>query len=798
MSEFQRPPAEHVPDFRVGEWLAEPALNCVSSGERVQRMRPQLMDVLVCLARHHGRVVLKEELLAEVWPDRNITESGLVRCIAELRQLLGDDPRKPAYIETISKRGYRLIAAVEWRDDAQQATAPDGSVAARPAVPAAAESGGEVGAPAIDATPAPPESSWFRRRWLALPAVLVLSAVALLLSFLGRGAPAKTLTEQDWVVLAFENSTNDRVFDETLPMALAIQLEQSPFLRLLPNDRVRQTLELMQRPADSPITRSLGLELCERAGAAALIVSSVTPLGQHYVIGLEAVACANRAVIGRQQVEVDRQDRVLSALGTAASQLRRDLGESRVSIAEYDVPITEATTPSLEALRVLRQGDAARNRGQSAEALRFYREAASLDPEFALAQLRFGAFALAQHYEQEGVAALEKAYALRERVTFPERLEIDLIYHSNLTGDQNKVTEALETMRRVYPRRLSGRRRLAAHYGNIGRFDEALPEALEGLALEPTSSAAYLAVARAQLALNRLDEVRTTVETALARGIGSESLHATLLLVAFLRGDAELLARERAWAQVNPEATPEFLEIEAEDAVWRGRLRDSLAHLDAYQAWSLQRGAEYRWIVLELRKARFEALCGFSDRARRRMGAQLATGKLGADLQVDALKVAVSAGDVARVEQLIAGLDRIGWPKGQEPFAGFVVSYRAALETGRGRPARALELLAPMVPYELGFNWGLIPLHERARAHLAAGDWQQARDAYQKMLDHPGVYSGQKLLPLAQLGVARSLAAGGLAAESRAAYEQFLTLWKDADADLPLLADARRELARLR
>ena len=151
-----------------------------------------------------------------------------------------------------------------------------------------------------------------------------------------------------------------------------------------------------------------------------------------------------------------------------------------------------------------------------------------------------------------------------------------------------------------------------------------------------------------------------------------------------------------------------------------------------------------------------------------------------------------------RIEQLIAGLDQIGWPKAEEPFAGFVVSYRAALEIERGRPARALELLRPMMPFELGFNWGLIPLHERARAHLRPGSWQQARDAYQKMLDHPGIFSGQKLMPLAQLGVARALAAGGQVAESRAAYEQFLGLWKDADSDLPLLADARRELAQLR
>ena len=785
MSDLHRPPTTRTADFRVGEWLVEPVLNRLSSGQTILRMRPQLMDVLVCLARRQGRVVLKDELLAEVWPDRVITESGLVRCIAELRQLLGDQSKEPRYIETISKRGTRLLAPVEWVTDGDApAQAGDGETppAAEPAT--------------VSASSPPPHRTAGRWRWAAAAAVMVAGVAALAWALWpGRAA---ALTEKDVVVLAFENATGDKVFGDTLPLAFAIQLEQSPFLRILSPERTRETLGLMKRPVDTPIDRAVGLEVCERAGATALIVGSITSLGQRYVIGIEAAACATGEALSRQQIEVAGKQEVLGALGRAAAGIRRDLGESRASIAEYNVPITEATTPSLEALRALRQGEAARERGQTAEALRFYREAVQLDPDFALAYARLGAMALALHYEPEGVAAIERAFAIRDRVTFPERLDIDLVYHASFTGDQNKITDALETMRRVYPRRLSARRRLAHHYLGIGRFDEALSEAREAHALEPASAPTLSTLADAYLVTNRLGEARTTIEEAIARGMAGADAHATLLRVGFLIDDAALIAREREWAATATDAQPSFLEAEAEDAVWRGRLRDALMFLDRYQEFCRQREAAYRWAVLELRKARYEALCGFSARADARTAAQLATDKLGPELQVDALKVAVSAGSVALVERLLAGFDRTGWPKAEQPFAGFVLSYRAALETELGRPQQALDRLQPMIPFELGLDWGLIPLHERARAHLRAGQWEQARAAFQKMLDHSGVFSGQKLQPLAQLGLARALAAGGRAAEARAAYEKFLQLWAHADPDLPLLAEARRELASLR
>lgn len=792
MHEVQRPTAQPPADFRVGDWLAQPSLNRLTSGETTLHLRPQLMDVLVSFARHQGQVVSKDTLLAEVWSDRYVTESGIIRCVAEIRQLLGDDSHEPRYIETFSKRGYRLVATVEWLPTAP---GPNGVPANGPGVVPHVSGAAAAAEPAPDVARAdgqPRSRLW--RWWLV--ASLALALLAIVLVPVTRRTRAVPLTGRDMVVLAFENLTKDRVFDDTLPLALAVQLDQSPFLRLLPDERVRETLRLMTRPPDTPVTRAIGMEVCERAGATALVVASIAMLGEHYVIGLEAVACAGAGTLARQQVEVPSKDDVLKGIGQVAADLRSRLGESLTSVERFNVPPTEATTASLDALRAARLGDAARRSGRTAEALTLYRRAVSLDPEFAIAQARLGSAALAAHFENEGLEAILKAHALRDRVTLPERLEIDALYHTCITGDLDEVTRALETMRRTYPNSASGLRGLADHYRRLGRYDEALSEALAAQRIDPNGSGTLTVLAWAYLCLNRLAEAQATAESAVALGVDNEALHTVLLQVGFHRGDADLIARERAWATHHPEATPWFLESEAEESVWRGRLRESLEYLRRYEAWAMERGAEQRGVVLRLRMARYEALSGRVADAMARVDRELAANP-DPHLKIEALKVVVSAGEMTRTARLIGELDRAGWPRAAQPDAGFMTAYRAALETGRGHPDRALELLRPLGPFELGASWGFIPLYERGRAHLARGDHAAALEAFRKMLAHPAVSSGQKLLPLAQLGVGRALAAGGQVAESRQAYETFFALWKDADAGLPLLAQARREYARL-
>jgi tetratricopeptide (TPR) repeat protein len=331
----------------------------------------------------------------------------------------------------------------------------------------------------------------------------------------------------------------------------------------------------------------------------------------------------------------------------------------------------------------------------------------------------------------------------------------------------------------------------------VGRYDDALVEALEAYRLDPGGSTSHSVLAWIYLCLNRLADAQATVEAAIKLRVDNEQMHTVLLQIGFQRGDTALVARERAWAEQRSEATPWFLESEAEEAVWRGRLRDALAYLQQYEAWARERGAEQRGVVLRLRMARYEALCGKTAAALARVDRELAGG-LAPHLKIEALKVVVSAGDLTRIARIIAELDKAGWPGASQPDSGFMVAYRAALETGRRHPDRALQILRPFEPFELGSSWGFIPLYERAQAHLAAGDWQAARTAFAKMLAHPTVSSGQKLLPMAQIGMGRALAAGGQIAESRKAYDSFFALWKEADPDLPLLGHARREYEKLR
>ncbi|RPJ53998.1 MAG: hypothetical protein EHM24_32255, partial [Acidobacteria bacterium] len=494
------PDAPRLQPFTLGDWLVDPRACQISRGETTVKLRPQLVDVLLCLARRAGEIVLKEEILAQVWPGQYIAESGLSRCIAELRHVLQDDAQAPRFIETIPKRGYRLVASVAWPVPLQGETGWTPVAGGAPAPdPAPGEVPGEgaewaAGNRALHSSRHP--------RWAAVALVLLVGAAAAT-ALLIRARPETVLTERDPVLLAFENRTGDRVFDEVIPLAMSIQLEQSPHLALLSPGRIGEVLQMMRRPADTAMTRLVGLEACERAGARAVIVTSIASLGRQYAVGLEAVACGTGEVLARRQVTADGKEQVLAGLQRAAVEIRAAVGEPEASLARYNVPIVEATTASLEALRALRQGDMARDRGELEAALGFYRQAVALDPDFALGCSRLGAILIPVGTEAESASVLDKAYSLRERVTLPERLEIEASYHHYRTGDRAKKTAALELLVRSYPRRALYRHTLAHEHVWTGNYERALAEAREAQRLEPNSAMAAFVLSRAYLCLGR-------------------------------------------------------------------------------------------------------------------------------------------------------------------------------------------------------------------------------------------------------------------------------------------------------
>ena len=804
------PSASRLIPFTLGDWLVEPKACQLSRGATVVKLRPQLVDLLLCLARRQGEIVLKDEILAEVWPGQYIAESGLSRCVAELRQFLQDDAHAPRIIETIPKRGYRLMAPVTWLPrPAPEVAAPAGVTPPDAGLSSAARS--EPGPPPADEAPAaasepvpPPavEAPAHRRTGVWMAGALVVLVVAILALVMITRTPAKVLTEQDTVLLAFENHTGDGVFDEAIPIAMAIQMEQSPYLGLLSAAQIREVLRMMKRPADTPVTRATGMEICERVGGRALIVTSIASLGHQYAIGLEAVACGTGRVLAREQVTTGRKEQVLAGLQRAAVEIRRAVGEPSASLQRYSMPVVEATTPSLDALRALRRGDLARERGQTEVAIGFYREAVALDPDFALAHSRLGA----ADWHVGRVASLQKAYALRQRVTLPERLEIEAAYHRYVTLEAARVIDALELLTRSYPRRAAARRDLAREYLDAsGRYEDALAQALEAMRLEPESTLAIAMAVRAYVYTNRLAEARQAAERGVLLGPASLEAHFALLLCGVVADDRALQARERAWAAQQPDAV-DFLDLDSEEAIKDGRLHDAVTLLEKVETWVTARSAQAPGVTeigdlsdlparVRLRMARYEALAGFEERAMRRVEAELRQ-RLGPIARMEAATAAISAGRMDVAQRLLDEIDREGRPG----LWGETLSRtnRAAVAASRGHVREALDLLAPLQAIELGYGYGLEPLFRRALLHQQDRDWANARAAYEKILAHSTIDSGRKFLPHARLGVARALAGAGDRAGSRGAYERFFEAWKGADPDLPVLLEARREYKALR
>jgi len=791
---------EFAADFRVGEWLVEPSLDRLSRNGTVLRLRPQLIDMLVVLAQHAGRTISKEAILAKVWEGQHVAESGMTRCIAEIRQVLGDDARDPKMVQTIPKRGYRLVAPVVFLET-HGVTAAGGSAcpASLPAEPAG---------PEPDPAVAPPGPQR-RRRSVGWRMGSTLG-VTLLLAFTWGAASssrAPVLSERDTVLLAdVTNTTGDGAFDGTLRLALAVHLAQAPFLHILSDDHVRTALALTGRSANQLVVGPVALEVCRREGAAVLLAGSIARLGSHYAVGIEATACRSGDSIARELLEAESKEQVLTGLGTAAARLRRKLGESRASLLQYDVPIVRATTPSLEALRALSLGDLNRDHARLGDALTFYRRATELDPQFALAWARRGAAArnLGQSVgdERSGAAeeptqAFRKAYDLRDRVSEPERFYILGHYYRFVANDPDKAVETYRMWQRTYPGSSVPPTNLASLYVNtFGQFDAALPEAREAVRLAPYSSLATKMLVSAYLGTNRVPEARQALREAASRGVADLMWHSLAFQLAFADGDETAMLEHARWASGNPSATVVMTQYRALAAASVGRLREARQFWSEAASATAQVGTTpARQAGIRLMEAETEALLGDTRRARLAAEAALALDQQAGTLRSAAIAFALS-GDPARAGRLVDDASRLAEPGMCSTFVWLPVA-RALVEAGSGRPERAREILCQAAPFERGRDFGLAPLGVRASIELAAGRSREAAATFQELLRLRAVVPTSPWVAFARLGLARALRDAGDAAGSRAAYDVVLESMKKADADAPLLVAARRERAAL-
>jgi eukaryotic-like serine/threonine-protein kinase len=635
----------------------------------------------------------------------------------------------------------------------------------------------------------------------------VAAAVALLAvaGWLYNSRRASALSQTDTVVLAdFTNKTGDPIFDDTLRQGLAAQLQQSPFLSLLSEQRIQQTLRLMGLPADRKLSPAIAGDLCQRAGSKAYLSGTISSLGSQYVIGVSAVNCQTGDYLAQEQFTADGKENVLKALGEASTKLREKLGESLKTVHKLDTPIEQATTPSLEALQAYSLGrKTMQGQADFTAAVPLFERAIQLDPNFAMAYAMLGT---SYHNLGEKIRAAkntQKAYELRPRVSEWEKFYIESHYHHFVTGDLEKARQAYELWAQIYPREQVTPTNLGVIYQTLGQHDKALAEYRESMRLSPADSLNFGNLALAYVHLHNLDEARATSSEALDRNLDSADLRAALYLLAFLKKDPVAMAKQVSWSAGKPGKENLMLYLEAGTAAYSGKLKVA-RELSAQAATSAARAGENEMAAgCASAAALWEALYGNGLQARQRVLDTLAQSN-GRDAQYVAALALALIGDADGAQVLADDLQK-RFPEDTIVRFNYLSTLRAQIAlVVPNSGAKAVEALAPAAPYELGipgsstFWTNLYPVYVRGEALLAAQKGTQAAAEFQKILDWPGVVVNEPIGALAQLGVARANALTGDAPKSKAAYQTFLTLWKDADPGIPVFVEAQSEYAKLK
>ena len=611
---------------------------------------------------------------------------------------------------------------------------------------------------------------------------------------------APRLTEKDTIVLTeFTNTTGEPVFDGTLRQGLSAQLEQSPFLNLLSDERVAQTLALMAQPKDARLTRELAREVCQRTASAASLEGSISSLGTQYVVGLRAVNCRSGDVLANEQATAGGKEQVLKALGEAATKIREKLGESLASVQKYDEPAETVTTPSLEALQAYTLGyQTFVVKYDNPGAVAFFQRAISLDPNFAMAYARLGNSYSNMGQTARGAENTRKAYELRERVGEREKLYIASHYEANATGNLDAARKTCELWEQTYPHDPIPPVILSAIYVYLGDFDKALSASQEALKLSPASGLVYGNLVSSYMQVNRLDEARTTSQEAQAHGLDSPAIHFGLYIIDFLQHDAAGMEREAATLMGKPGFEDFMLAAESDTAANAGQFVKA-RELTRRASDSAQRADEKETAAgYEAESALREALVGNMNQAKQGAKAALAL-STGRDAEaVSAIALAL-AGDSAQAMRMASDLAK-RFPEDTIVQFDYLPMIHASVAIQSGSGTKAIEALAPTAPYELGspaqsVAIALYSVYLRGEAYVAAHQGGAAE--FQKILNHPGVVENEPIGALAHLGLGRAYALSGDAAKARSAYQDFLALWKDADPDIPILKDAKAEYAKL-
>jgi serine/threonine protein kinase/tetratricopeptide (TPR) repeat protein len=650
-----------------------------------------------------------------------------------------------------------------------------------------------------------------RKLWkIAAPMLVVALLAAGGLYY--RSSQNKRLTDKDSIVLTdFSNSTGDAIFDDTLKTALNVSLRQSPFLNVLSDSEVSKAVLSMTHPVGTKLTPEMARELCQRAGSKAYIAGAIGSLGSKYVLELKAVSCQSGDTLAEEQVTAVSKEKVLDALGGAASKLRGELGESLATVQKFDVPLEEATTSSLEALKAYSLGVKAGYEKDVAASLPYHQHAIQLDPNFAM-----GYLAVANDYTSLGEVGrageyITKAFQLRERASEREKLRITATYYSNITGELDKAAQTYQERIESYPRQFSAYNDLGTVFASQGQYEKAAEITRQGLRLAPDEGSSYDNLANYTLALQRFDETRQIIHGAGGK-MGDLAFHDAFYALAFLGADSAAMAEQQKWYAGKPEFETYGLALASDTEAYAGHMGKAReltkrALESAIRADSKENGAIWQAIA-----AQREAAYGNPAEARQIAGEALSLAPASQGAESEAALALAMAGEAAQAESLAQDLNK-RLPLDTQMQSLWLPPIQAQLALNRRNPASALNYLQAASPIELGqiafiMNIScLYPVYIRGNAYLAAGQGNAAAAEFQKILDHSGMVWNCWTGALARLGVARANAlqsrtsqgadADAARVQALAAYKDFLTLWKDADPDIPILKQAKAEYAKL-
>ena len=779
------------PILRFGPFELDPTSGeFYKDGEKLA-LPPKAFAVLKALVERPGEVVTREELRAKLWPADTFVEfdDSLNHAVKKLRQVLADSAEDPQFIETLPRYGYRFIV-------------PEREIAATGSAFAIANEAPAPTSPSIRT-----EQVRHHRIWFALACAVVL-LLGLSTSVLLRKEPALALTEKDVVVMAdFANRTGDPVFTDSLRQGLLVQMSQSPFFNFLPAGQVRDTLRNMGHKAQDPLDDELARQVCQRNNAKAFIAGSIASLGTEYLLNLKAVNCFTGDVLAAQQAQVARKEDVLRVLGEQGTLLRGKLGESLGSIQKFDVPLEQATTPSLEALQAYTVGFHYLFQADSQSAIVPFQRAIELDPDFAAAYQALGV--VYGNLDQTGLMEenMTKAFALRSRSTEAEALRIEAAYYMYVVGDRYRGMEVYRLVKSVYPQTAYPYNHLGVAYVGLGQYERALAEHQEFYRRNPTGMALGN-LASVLINLSRLEQAEKLLAEGESRHLDRVSLLPFHYSLAFLRHDSQQMEKIVAEASADPGMQRQFFSIQADTAAFEGRFWQSRKFRQQAVESCLNHSLRESAAAQVAAAAMQQSDVGNFKEAQQLATRSLTLARTRVVLGAAALAFAQS-GNTHKAQTLADELAR------RYPFHTFanllwIPNVQAIIASQRGDNSSAVEFLQKTAQAELGNPNGemdngleLRPVYTRGQAYLRMHRGAEAAAEFRKILDHPELVggsapAGNTVLALARLGSARACVLESDIPKARSEYRQFFDLWKNADPDIPIYQQAKTEYAKLR